>query len=49
VLEGTGVLVFDHSNRIVYINESKRATLWGFDLFMENFDRLQQGYRALPF
>lgn len=38
VLEGTGVLVFDHSNRIVYLNESKRATHWGFDLFMESFD-----------
>ena len=49
VLEGTGVLVFDHSNRVIYLNLSQRATLSGFDIFMETFDRLQQGYRAVPF
>jgi len=26
ILEGTGVLVFDHSNHIAFINKSKRAT-----------------------
>ena len=39
VLEGTGSLVFDHSNRVIYLNESKRASLRAFDMFMEEFDK----------
>lgn len=49
VLEGTGSLVFDHSNSVVYLNESKRATLRAFDMYMEEFDLFQKSYRAVPF
>jgi hypothetical protein len=37
VLEGTGSLVFDHSNSIVYLCESQRATLQAFDMFLDPF------------
>ena len=49
MLEGTGALVFDHSNRIVYMNTSKRATLQALDLYMEKFDKHQQGYCGITF
>ncbi len=41
MLEGTGSLVFDHSNRVIFLNESKRASLRAFDMFMEEFDKVQ--------
>ena len=48
-LEGTGSLVFDHSNKVIYIGESPRGSLTAIDLFMELFDAIHPGYRTCTF
>lgn len=48
-LEGTGSLVFDHSNKVIYIGESPRGNLTAVDLFMELFDTIHPGYRTCTF
>lgn len=49
VLEGTGSLVFDHSNSIVYLCESQRASLQAFDMFLDPFMQVQAPFRAVTF
>lgn len=49
VLEGTGSLVFDNKNRIVYLSQSSRGSLSALDMYMEGFEKVQPGYRVVGF
>jgi hypothetical protein len=49
VLEGTGSLVFDNKNKIIFLSQSSRGSLTALDMYMETFDKVQPGYRVVGF
>ncbi len=49
MLEGTGSLVFDNKNKIIYLSQSSRGSLSALDMYMERFDIVQPGFRVVGF